>query len=89
MSAIVPVSRPARVRVTLTDGRQATQSVESHRGDFNQPFEEAKVRTKFRDLAAEVLTAEGALAVEIAIDRCDRWDSVGELVALLHRHARK
>jgi 2-methylcitrate dehydratase PrpD len=89
MSAVVPVSRPARVRVTLTDGRQATQSVESHRGDFNQPFEEAEVRTKFRDLAAEVLTAEGALAVEIAIDRCDRWDSVGELVALLHRHARK
>jgi 2-methylcitrate dehydratase PrpD len=86
MSAVVPVFRPARVRVTLTDGRQATRSVDSHRGDFNQPFAEAEIRTKFRDLAGEVLTAEGAHAVEATVDACDRWDSVGELVALLRRH---
>jgi 2-methylcitrate dehydratase PrpD len=86
MTAVAPVLRPARVRVTLTDGRQATRSVDSHRGDFNQPFAEAEIRTKFRDLAGEVLTAEGAHAVEAAVDACDRWDSVGELVALLRRH---
>jgi 2-methylcitrate dehydratase PrpD len=86
MSAVVPVSRPARVRVTLTDGRQATRSVDSHRGDFNQPFAEAEIRAKFRDLAGELLTTEGTQAVEAAVDTCDRWDSVGELVALLRRH---
>jgi 2-methylcitrate dehydratase PrpD len=89
MSAVVPVSRPARVRVTLTDGRQAARSVDSHRGDFNQPFAEAEIRAKFRDLAGEVLTAEGARAIEAAVDACDRWDSVGELVALLRRHTRE
>jgi 2-methylcitrate dehydratase PrpD len=89
MTAVVPALRPARVRVTLTDGRQATRSVDSHRGDFNQPFAEAEIREKFRDLAGEVLTAHGAQAVEAAVDACDRWDSVGELVALLRRHGRE
>src|SRR6185312_3500607 len=38
MTARAPVLRPARVTVTLTDGRQATQMRDSHRGDFNDPF---------------------------------------------------
>jgi 2-methylcitrate dehydratase PrpD len=88
MSAAVPASKPARVSVTLTDGRQATHAVESHRGDFNQPFAESDIRAKFRDLACEVLTLKGACAVEAAIDACDQWDSVGELVALLRLHGR-
>ncbi len=86
MSALVPQSRPARVSVTLTDGRQATRSVESHRGDFNQPFAEAEIRAKFRELACEVLTPDGAAAVEAAVDGCEHWDSVSELVALLRHH---
>jgi 2-methylcitrate dehydratase PrpD len=67
MTAVVPRLRPARVSVTLTDGRHATRSVESHRGDFNQPFAEAEIRAKFRELAGEVLTPEGAMAVEAAV----------------------
>lgn len=88
MSAVVPGSRPARVSVTLTDGRRATRSVDSHRGDFNQPFTEAEIRAKFQELANEVLTPDGAGAVEAAVNDCERWDSVAELVALLRRHGR-
>ena len=40
MSAVAPRLRPARVTVTLTDGRQSTHACESHRGDFQQPFAE-------------------------------------------------
>src|ERR1700736_920673 len=36
MSAVAPRLRPARV--TMTDGRQATRSGDSQRGDFQQPF---------------------------------------------------
>lgn len=86
MSAVVPGLRPARVKVTLTDGRQAMREVQSHRGDFNEPFAESEIRTKFHELAAEVLTPEGVLAVESAIDRCEQWTSVAELVALLRLH---
>src|SRR6267154_3062181 len=34
MSALAPRLRPARVTVTLMDGRRSTQARESHRGDF-------------------------------------------------------
>ena len=88
MSALTPGLRPARVTVTLSDGRQATHAADSHRGDFNRPFEESEIRGKFRELAGTVLTDEGAHEVELAVDRCEEWASVGELPALLRRGAR-
>ena len=86
MSAMVPALRPARVSMRLTDGRVSTHAVESHRGDFNQPFAESELRAKFRELAGEVLTPAGVLAVETAVDNCERWNSVGELTTLLRHH---
>jgi 2-methylcitrate dehydratase PrpD len=94
MSAVAPRLRPARVQVTLTDGRRATHARESHRGDFQQPFAEEELRAKFRQLTAVVLTpegverveAEGVERVEAAVDRCEEWGSVGELPWLLRRH---
>jgi 2-methylcitrate dehydratase PrpD len=86
MSAVAPRKRPARVTVTLADGRADSHEVESHRGDFQQPFAEAEVREKFRQLAGEVLDREVVAAVERAVDRCECWTSVGELAACLRRH---
>jgi 2-methylcitrate dehydratase PrpD len=88
MSAVAPRLRPARVTITLSDGRQATHSTESHRGDFNLPFAEAELRAKFRELAGTVLTEAGIAAVERAVDRCEAWQSVGELPDLLRRSTR-
>ncbi|HVC52425.1 MAG TPA: MmgE/PrpD family protein [Stellaceae bacterium] len=88
MSAKAPVLRPARVTVTLTDGRSATHARDSHRGDFSDPFSEAEMRGKFRELAGTVLTAEGAEAVERAVDGIEGWANIGELTALLRRHGR-
>jgi 2-methylcitrate dehydratase PrpD len=87
MTAVAPRLRPARVTVTLTDGRHSSQSCDSHRGDFQQPFAEAEIRGKFRELAGVVLTAEGAAEVERAIDHCEEWRDVGELTQLLRRCA--
>ncbi len=86
MSAVAPRLRPARVTVTLAEGRQATRSCESHRGDFQLPFTEAEIRAKFHELAGVVLTPEGAARVEAAVDRCEDWQSVSELTELLRRH---
>ncbi len=88
MTALAPRLRPARVTVTLADGRSSTQACDSHRGDFQQPFAELEIREKYRDLAAVVLTAEGAKAVEQAVDRSERWESLAELTALFRRHSR-
>ena len=74
--------------ITLKDGRSNTQACESHRGDFNQPFAESEIREKFHELAGTVLTAEGVAQVEAAVDRCEEWQSVRELVELMRRHGK-
>src|SRR5215472_10284477 len=88
MSAIAPRLRPARVTVTLVDGRQATRSGDNQRGDFQQPFTETEIRTKFRELASVVLSSEGVSRLEDAVDRCENWQSIDELTGLLRRHSR-
>lgn len=69
MTAVAPRLRPARVTMTLKDGRSATESRDSHRGDFSEPYEESELRDKFRELAGFVLAREGIGAVEKALDR--------------------
>jgi 2-methylcitrate dehydratase PrpD len=88
MSALAPKLRPARVTVTLTDGRQATHARDSYRGDFSEPFTEAELRAKFRELAGTVLTSEGAARLEAAVDRCEEWTSLAELTDLFRRYGR-
>jgi 2-methylcitrate dehydratase PrpD len=88
MSAVAPRLRPARVTVTLTDGRSATHACDSHRGDFHQPFAEAELRDKFRELAGTVLAQEGTGLVEQAVDRCENWDNIDVLTTLCRRHGR-
>jgi 2-methylcitrate dehydratase PrpD len=88
MTALVPRLRPARVTVTLNDGRRAMRERQSHRGDFDEPFAETELRGKFRQLAGTVLTPEGTQAVEAAIDRIEEWPDPGELTDLLRRHGR-
>lgn len=88
MSAVAPRLRPARVTLTLKDGRHATCACESNRGDFLRPFEESELREKFHELAGVVLTPEGVAYVERAVDRCDEWPSVREFTEQLHRYGR-
>jgi 2-methylcitrate dehydratase PrpD len=88
MSALVPDQRPARVTVTLTTGQRFEHTVQSHRGDFRQPFADSEIRDKFRGLAGEVLTAEGVIQIEQAIDRCADWTSGDVLADLVRQHSR-
>jgi len=88
MSAVAPRLRPARVTITLTDGRQSMRACESHRGDFQQPFAESEIRAKFHQLSGVVLTPEGVAKVEGAVDRVEHWQSIAELTELLRRHGR-
>ena len=88
MTSLVPRLRPARVTVALSDGRQATHRRDSHRGDFNEPFTEAELRAKFRDLAATVLASDGIREIEEVVDRCAEWQNIGELISRFRRHTR-
>jgi 2-methylcitrate dehydratase PrpD len=86
MTSLVPRLRPARVTLTLTDGRRVTHATESHRGDFNQPFNESELRDKFHELAGATLTSDGVAAVEHAVDRAEDWKTLDVLTALCRQH---
>jgi 2-methylcitrate dehydratase PrpD len=86
-TAAAPQLKPARVTITLKDGRQTTRICESPRGDFQRPYRESEVREKFRELAGLVLTREGVNAVERAVDQCDRLNSIRELIERLRSYA--
>jgi 2-methylcitrate dehydratase PrpD len=83
LSAAVPRLKPARVTVTLTDGRQVTRLRESARGDYQDPYPEGAVRDKFRELAGVVLSEAGVARVEELVDRLDDLPRLGSLVDAL------
>ena len=88
MNPSVPAHKPARVTLTLKDGRQATRSCDSPRGDCLNPYDPAEIHRKFRALAGRALTAQGLDEVEGAIDRLEGWKSAADLTDLLRRHSR-
>jgi 2-methylcitrate dehydratase PrpD len=88
LTAAAPRLKPARVTLKLKDGRQTTQTCDSPRGDCLNPYTEAEISEKFAELTAPTLTPAGSAAVEQAIERCEQWQSVGELAVLLRRHSR-
>src|ERR1700722_2289508 len=88
MTAAGPLLKPARVTVTLTDGRHGTEACENSKRDTLRPDPEPLVREKFAELAGTVLTPEGVTRVEQAVDRCEYWASVDDLMSLLRQHSR-
>jgi 2-methylcitrate dehydratase PrpD len=88
MNPSVPAAKPARVTVTLKDGRQATHSCDSPRGDCLDPYEPSEIRQKFRELAGPALTAQGIDEVERAVDGLEGWKGASVLTDLLRRHSR-
>jgi 2-methylcitrate dehydratase PrpD len=88
LTAMVPAAKPARVTVSLKDGRQATSDCDSPRGDCLNPYDESEIREKFRQLAGAALTPQGLDEVERAVERLEQWTSASELVDLLRRYSR-
>lgn len=88
MNPSVPALKPARVTLTLNDGRQATRSCDSPRGDCLNPYDEKEIRDKFRELAGQALTPQGLDEVARAVDGLERWPSGSVLPELLRRHGR-
>jgi 2-methylcitrate dehydratase PrpD len=88
LSALVPRLKPARVTVTLTDGRRLTRLRESAHGDYQDPYGESEIRSKFRELAGLVLNPTGVAQAEALVDRLDHLPRLGELVAVLRADPR-
>jgi 2-methylcitrate dehydratase PrpD len=83
LNAQVPRLKPARVTVTFTDGRQETRLRESARGDFQDPYGEAEIRAKFRELSGLVLSPAVVARLESLVDQLDTLPRLSDVVTAL------
>ena len=77
--AAFPLKRSATVAITTTDGRSFEQHRPTRKGDPDDPLTDDEISGKFRELAAPVLGAGSAEALERALWRVDDLDNVGAL----------
>ncbi len=83
LTAQLPGLRPARVAVTLADGRRLTAQVLTNRGDTEDPYTPEEVREKFRELAGPVWGPEQLAAITEAVAGLDKADSLAPLLELV------
>ncbi len=63
LTAKLPGLRPARVAVTLKDGRVLKAEALTNKGDTEDPYSADEVRAKFMEVAGAVIGAERARAI--------------------------
>lgn len=83
MTAQLPSLRPAKVTLTLADGRKLSAKALTNRGDTEDPYSADDVREKFRALAGPVWGAERCEDVIRAVAGIETAEGVGKLLALV------
>jgi 2-methylcitrate dehydratase PrpD len=83
MTARLPAERPARVRVTLADGRVLEAERRSNRGDADDPYPRAAIEEKFLSLASPAWGAARAAGLLRATQEIDAPDGFAALARLL------
>jgi 2-methylcitrate dehydratase PrpD len=82
LTAQLPALRPARLAITLKDGRVLHAQATTNRGDTEDPYTPDEVRAKFHELADPVWGGDHASRIVAAIDRLEQGD-FQELLPLL------
>jgi len=85
LTAQLPGLRPARLKITLADGSVHQAEVTTNRGDTEDPYTEAEVRQKFRELADPVYGPDRARAIEEAVMALSPHKEAAALTELLTR----
>lgn len=83
LTARLPGLRPARVRLTLADGRRFEAEALTNKGDTEDPYSPDEVRAKFADLARPVWGASHAAAIADCVASIDRAADLSTLTRLL------
>ena len=76
-----PDLRSAKVEIETTDGRVVSHYAPTRKGDPDAPLSDAELEDKYRDLAADVLGADGAESLLAAIWSIDAMDNARDLIA--------
>lgn len=64
LTAMLPALRPARVTLTLADGRVFEAQAMTNKGDTEDPYTSAEVQEKFLDVAAPVIGIDRAREIK-------------------------
>jgi 2-methylcitrate dehydratase PrpD len=83
LTAMLPNLRPARVRITLNDDRVLKAEAITNKGDTEDPYSEAEIREKFREVAGSVWDTGHCSAILDAVDGLDRAVDIRVLSRLL------
>jgi 2-methylcitrate dehydratase PrpD len=83
MTAALPASRPARVTVTLADGRSLSAEATVNKGDVESPYTVDAILGKFRTLTEPVWGAEHGERIVAAVMALDQAQDCGDLFDLL------
>lgn len=83
LTAMLPGLRPARVKITLKDGRTFEAIARTNKGDTEDPYSEAQVIEKFYEIAASVIGIERARQIEALVRRLDEQPSLAALAPLM------
>jgi 2-methylcitrate dehydratase PrpD len=86
MTQRLPLERPARVVISLHDGRQVVGEAGVNRGDDAAPYTREELRQKFMDLTQRVWPAAHAAAVlEATLEMAALKGSLAPWASLLER----
>jgi 2-methylcitrate dehydratase PrpD len=83
LTAMLPGLRPARVRITLTDGRILQAEALTNRGDTEDPYSVGEIREKFFEVAGSVWNQAHCTALLEAVENLDRAADLRALSRLL------
>jgi 2-methylcitrate dehydratase PrpD len=82
-TAKLPALRPAKVTITLTDGRVLEAQALTNRGDTEDPYSPTEIREKFFDLTVPVWGEPHAAAILAQVDTLPKAQDIATLNALL------
>jgi 2-methylcitrate dehydratase PrpD len=83
LTACLPALRPARVAVTLTDGRLLKAEVLTNKGDTEDPYSSHEIRDKFMQVAGSVWAADHCQAILVAAGALDALPDIRDFTTLL------
>jgi 2-methylcitrate dehydratase PrpD len=88
LAAGLPAIRPARITMTLADGRTVTEMTENPRGHFENPFSDDELGAKFAKLTGGYLTDAGVGCVRDMAWGLERLGSIREMTDAMRANAR-
>jgi 2-methylcitrate dehydratase PrpD len=83
LTAMLPGLRPARVQITLVDGRILSAEAYTNKGDTEDPYSAEEVQDKFREVAGSVWSDEHCSSILEAVEDLDRAPDLAALSRLL------